>query len=57
MRIATHKTFDKFVGDAGLEFFDIGGNPQDLMSYMVKSEPTFFIMAISACPGRALMFK
>ncbi|TFK67117.1 glycosyltransferase family 1 protein [Pluteus cervinus] len=37
VRIATHKTFDKFVGDAGLEFFDIGGNPQDLMSYMVKN--------------------
>ncbi|KAF5392333.1 hypothetical protein D9757_001426 [Collybiopsis confluens] len=26
-----------FVTDAGLEFFDIGGNPQELMSYMVKN--------------------
>ncbi|KZV64473.1 glycosyltransferase family 1 protein [Peniophora sp. CONT] len=37
VRIATHATFDKFVRDAGLEFFSIGGNPQDLMSYMVKN--------------------
>jgi sterol 3beta-glucosyltransferase len=38
VRIATHETFSKFVTDAGLEFFSIGGNPQDLMSYMVKSQ-------------------
>jgi hypothetical protein len=38
VRIASHETFRSFVKDAGLEFFDIGGNPQDLMSYMVKSE-------------------
>lgn len=38
VRIATHETFRSFVTDAGLEFFNIGGNPQDLMSYMVKSE-------------------
>lgn len=37
VRIATHETFRQFVTDAGLEFFSIGGNPQDLMSYMVKS--------------------
>jgi sterol 3beta-glucosyltransferase len=37
VRIATHETFQSFVTDAGLEFFCIGGNPQDLMSYMVKS--------------------
>lgn len=37
VRIATHATFEEFVRDAGLEFFNIGGNPQDLMSYMVKS--------------------
>ncbi|KAG6918563.1 hypothetical protein DXG01_013362 [Tephrocybe rancida] len=37
IRIATHETFRSFVTDNGLEFFDIGGNPQDLMSYMVKS--------------------
>ncbi len=37
VRLATHETFRSFVCDNGLEFFDIGGNPQDLMSYMVKS--------------------
>ncbi|KDR81957.1 hypothetical protein GALMADRAFT_207321 [Galerina marginata CBS 339.88] len=37
VRIATHETFRTFVSDAGLEFFSIGGNPQDLMSYMVKN--------------------
>ncbi|KAF8968242.1 glycosyltransferase family 1 protein [Flammula alnicola] len=37
VRIATHETFRQFVTDAGLEFFNIGGNPQDLMSYMVKN--------------------
>ena len=37
VRIATHATFDKFVRDTGLEFFSIGGNPHELMSYMVKS--------------------
>ena len=43
VRIATHETFRSFVNDAGLEFFCIGGDPQDLMSYMVKS-------AIVICP-------
>ncbi|KAF9484985.1 glycosyltransferase family 1 protein [Pholiota conissans] len=37
VRIATHETFRQFVTEAGLEFFNIGGNPQDLMSYMVKN--------------------
>ncbi|KAJ3889776.1 glycosyltransferase family 1 protein [Lentinula edodes] len=37
IRIASHATFRPFVNDAGLEFFDIGGNPQELMSYMVKN--------------------
>ncbi|KAF8191604.1 glycosyltransferase family 1 protein [Mycena galopus ATCC 62051] len=37
VRIASHETFRAFVKEAGLEFFDIGGNPQDLMAYMVKN--------------------
>ncbi|KAF7359127.1 Sterol 3-beta-glucosyltransferase UGT80A2 [Mycena sanguinolenta] len=37
VRIASHETFRTFVNEAGLEFFDIGGNPQDLMAYMVKN--------------------
>jgi sterol 3beta-glucosyltransferase len=38
VRIATHGTFQSFVRDSGLEFFNIGGDPKELMSYMVKSE-------------------
>ena len=38
VRIATHNTFRSFIKEAGLEFYDIGGNPHDLMSYMVKSK-------------------
>lgn len=37
VRIASHETFRSFVLEAGLEFFSIGGNPQELMSYMVKN--------------------
>ncbi|KAF9453711.1 glycosyltransferase family 1 protein [Macrolepiota fuliginosa MF-IS2] len=37
VRIATHEAFRKFVTDEKLEFFDIGGDPHDLMSYMVKN--------------------
>ncbi|KAF7777854.1 CAZyme family GT1 [Agaricus bisporus var. burnettii] len=37
IRIATHDAFRQFVIDEGLEFFDIGGNPVDLMSYMVRN--------------------
>ncbi|KAF9265967.1 glycosyltransferase family 1 protein [Marasmius fiardii PR-910] len=37
VRIATHGTFLSFVEDHQLEFFDIGGDPKDLMSYMVKN--------------------
>lgn len=43
IRIATHETFRSFVKESGLEFFCIGGNPQDLMSYMVKSKRLIFI--------------
>jgi hypothetical protein len=38
IRIATHETFRSFVTDSGLEFFNIGGDPHELMSYMVRSE-------------------
>jgi sterol 3beta-glucosyltransferase len=47
IRIATHETFRSFVQDAGLEFFSIGGNPQDLMSYMVKSECDLSLSAVA----------
>ncbi|KXJ96095.1 hypothetical protein Micbo1qcDRAFT_231209 [Microdochium bolleyi] len=37
VRVATHPTFEKFVEDAGLEFFSIGGDPAELMAFMVKN--------------------
>ncbi|CAI0652705.1 unnamed protein product [Colletotrichum noveboracense] len=37
VRIATHKTFQKFVEENGLEFFNIGGDPAELMAFMVKN--------------------
>ncbi|KAH6889706.1 hypothetical protein B0T10DRAFT_39116 [Thelonectria olida] len=37
VRLATHNVFDKFVRDAGLEFYPIGGNPSELMAYMVRN--------------------
>ncbi|PFH62446.1 hypothetical protein XA68_13513 [Ophiocordyceps unilateralis] len=36
VRIATHATFRDFVLHNGLEFFDIGGDPAELMAFMVK---------------------
>jgi hypothetical protein len=38
VRIATHPAFRKFVeDDTGLEFFSVGGNPSELMAFMVKN--------------------
>jgi hypothetical protein len=37
VRLATHATFNQFVKNAGLEFYDIGGDPTELMSYMVRN--------------------
>ena len=36
VRLATHGTFKSFVEDHGLEFFSIGGDPAELMAFMVK---------------------
>ncbi|EHA49927.1 hypothetical protein MCOR27_003005 [Pyricularia oryzae] len=36
VRIATHPTFKGFVEENGLEFFSIGGDPAELMAFMVK---------------------
>ncbi|PTB37786.1 uncharacterized protein TrAFT101_005335 [Trichoderma asperellum] len=36
IRIATHPTFQTFVEENGLEFFSIGGDPAELMAFMVK---------------------
>jgi UDP:flavonoid glycosyltransferase YjiC (YdhE family) len=37
VRLATHDTFGDFVRSSGLEFFPIGGDPAELMAYMVKN--------------------
>lgn len=37
VRIATHPTFQQFVEENGLEFFSIGGDPAELMAFMVKN--------------------
>ena len=37
VRLSTHETFRKLVRDAGLRFFNIGGDPHELMSYMVRN--------------------
>lgn len=37
VRLATHLAFRDFVLDADLEFFNIGGDPAELMAFMVKN--------------------
>ncbi|KXX80126.1 Sterol 3-beta-glucosyltransferase [Madurella mycetomatis] len=37
VRLTTHDTFSDFVRASGLEFFPVGGNPAELMAYMVKN--------------------
>ncbi|KAI1371563.1 glycosyltransferase family 1 protein [Hypoxylon crocopeplum] len=41
VRLATHDTFGSFVRDSGLEFYPIGGDPAELMAYMVKNPGLF----------------
>lgn len=37
VRLATHNTFEEFVRKSNLEFYPIGGDPKELMAYMVKN--------------------
>ncbi|EEA25527.1 hypothetical protein TMatcc_006244 [Talaromyces marneffei ATCC 18224] len=37
VRLATHASFQGFVEENGLEFFSIGGDPVELMAFMVKN--------------------
>ena len=37
VRLATHRTFRGFVEENGLEYFNIGGDPAELMAFMVKN--------------------
>jgi UDP:flavonoid glycosyltransferase YjiC (YdhE family) len=38
VRIATHGAFQEIVSHAGLEFFDIGGDPNELIGGMTRSK-------------------
>ncbi|KPM42356.1 Sterol 3-beta-glucosyltransferase UGT80B1 [Neonectria ditissima] len=37
IRIATHDIFASFIRAAGLEFYPVGGDPEELMSFMVRN--------------------
>ncbi|KAI1370137.1 glycosyltransferase family 1 protein [Hypoxylon crocopeplum] len=37
VRLSTHDAFESFVRASGLEFFPVGGDPAELMAYMVNS--------------------
>ncbi|KAK3686268.1 hypothetical protein LTR37_019991 [Vermiconidia calcicola] len=37
VRMASHPVFRDFVEEAGLEFFSVGGDPSELMAFMVKN--------------------
>lgn len=37
VRLATHDVFEGFVGQSSLEFYPIGGDPAELMVYIVKN--------------------
>lgn len=37
VRLATHPVFQSFVEENGLAFFSIGGDPAELMTYMVRT--------------------
>lgn len=37
VRLATHDVFRDFIKSSGLEFYPVGGDPSDLMAYMVKN--------------------
>lgn len=37
VRVATHPVFKKFVEENGLEFFSLGGDPSEMMAFMVKN--------------------
>jgi hypothetical protein len=42
VRIATHAVFRDFVEEHGLEFFNIGGNPEELMAFVSASSRKAF---------------
>ena len=36
IRLATHDVFESFVREAGLDFFAIGGDPEELMAVSIS---------------------
>jgi hypothetical protein len=52
VRLATHPVFKQFIEDLGLEFFDISGDPAELMAYMVRNPG--IIPKMSSIRGNAI---
>ncbi|QRW11270.1 glycosyltransferase family 1 protein [Ceratobasidium sp. AG-Ba] len=58
VRITTHEMFRQSVKDAGLRFFNIGGDPHQLMSYMVRNPglmPGFESLTNDDIPRKQMM--
>jgi UDP:flavonoid glycosyltransferase YjiC (YdhE family) len=47
VRIATHAVFKDFVEEHELEFFNIGGNPEELMAFVRTSSGIFGLKRMS----------
>ena len=48
VRLATHVLYRPLVGEAGLEFYPLGGDPMKLSAYMVKTSGRIFPKARSS---------
>lgn len=60
VRIATHAQFQEFVKSSSLEFFDIGGDPADLMAFMVETPsmiPTLKQLRAGIVQRKRAMYK
>ncbi|CAG9988061.1 unnamed protein product [Clonostachys byssicola] len=60
VRIATHAQFQDFVKSSSLEFFDIGGDPADLMAFMVETPsmiPTLKQLRAGIVQRKRAMYK
>ncbi|PYH38101.1 putative UDP-glucose,sterol transferase [Aspergillus neoniger CBS 115656] len=60
VRLATHLAFRESIEHAGLEFFDIGGDPAELMAFMVRNPglmPHMSTLRSGAIPRRRREMK
>lgn len=55
VRLATHNMFDQFFRTSGLEFYLIGGDPAELMVYMVKNPG--LVLSMSSLRGGEINSK